>query len=509
MKKLKSSFLLYSLLVATSLLVSACTFNFGEDPKGPDTPVEPDEPWVVHVTSVAFEKDSLTLNLNTVYQLKAQVLPANATNKEATWSSSNTAIVTVENGLVTAVGVGSSTVSVTMVDGAKTDYCEITVVDVFYPESTKTIDGSPSINYGNYVTNFGKTSFDYTEFGYYRANGSYAADIGIFYAHANLTNIDDGTIPGAFYNVDAISGIKSLKIDYTCESNICIKYGVDRTYQYETLLDAKSTSGLTTLTLERKANYFVIETTSENLYLNEVVITYDNSLIVNTNDLYVEGERIAPTTFDGTLKDGTSKVSVPTSISKVGGSYTVNSYKEYTYYSYDYVEANENSLNLDKIALTDPVDVANYYIAFKEIPANFGSKNKVSQNCGTVSEVKSLFGSDARCVSQYSRTDGYAVGLPYNTYQSTGKPLYYEFDIDVDGTYSTSSRGTGRVVVWIAGFSCYNDGAPIATLTTDHYCCFQEYLNYGSWGSPFDTKDKSTAERTGYLFQASSTLIKG
>lgn len=63
-----------------------------------------------------------------VYQLKADVLPANATNKAVTWVSSNPNVATVsDNGLVTAVSEGSATITVTTEDGQKVATCIVTV----------------------------------------------------------------------------------------------------------------------------------------------------------------------------------------------------------------------------------------------------------------------------------------------------------------------------------------------------------------------------------------------
>lgn len=63
-----------------------------------------------------------------VYHLKADVLPANATNKAVTWVSSNPNVATVsDNGLVTAVSEGSATITVTTEDGQKVATCIVTV----------------------------------------------------------------------------------------------------------------------------------------------------------------------------------------------------------------------------------------------------------------------------------------------------------------------------------------------------------------------------------------------
>ncbi|MFR0559020.1 Ig domain-containing protein, partial [Pseudoscardovia radai] len=53
-------------------------------------------------------------------QLAAVVAPSNATNKAVTWTVRDPAIATVDtNGVVTALTVGATTVTVTTVDGKK------------------------------------------------------------------------------------------------------------------------------------------------------------------------------------------------------------------------------------------------------------------------------------------------------------------------------------------------------------------------------------------------------
>ena len=61
--------------------------------------------------------------------LTATVIPSTATNKAVTWSSSAEGVATVENGVVTGVSAGSATITVTTVDGGKTDTCAVTVTE--------------------------------------------------------------------------------------------------------------------------------------------------------------------------------------------------------------------------------------------------------------------------------------------------------------------------------------------------------------------------------------------
>lgn len=82
----------------------------------------------VSVTGVSLNRTSATLTTKgQTVSLTATVAPSNATNKSVTWSSSNTSVATVSNGLVTAVGNGTATITVTTADGAKKATCTVTV----------------------------------------------------------------------------------------------------------------------------------------------------------------------------------------------------------------------------------------------------------------------------------------------------------------------------------------------------------------------------------------------
>ncbi|MEJ0101600.1 MAG: Ig-like domain-containing protein [Bacteroidota bacterium] len=82
----------------------------------------------VNVTGVTVSPASASIAVNGTQQLTATIAPANATNQNVSWSSSNTAIATVSaSGLVTAVAAGTATITVTTQDGAKTATSAITV----------------------------------------------------------------------------------------------------------------------------------------------------------------------------------------------------------------------------------------------------------------------------------------------------------------------------------------------------------------------------------------------
>ena len=81
----------------------------------------------IAVTGVSLNKSSLSFTgTGSSQTLTATVSPSNATNKTLTWSSSNTSVATVSNGVVKAVGFGTATITAKSNNG-KTASCSVTV----------------------------------------------------------------------------------------------------------------------------------------------------------------------------------------------------------------------------------------------------------------------------------------------------------------------------------------------------------------------------------------------
>jgi len=85
---------------------------------------------IVLVSGVTLDKTALTmLTISGTVTLKATVTPSNATNKAVTWSTSNPAVATVSNGVVTSIAAGSAAITVTTADGGFTAACTVTVIE--------------------------------------------------------------------------------------------------------------------------------------------------------------------------------------------------------------------------------------------------------------------------------------------------------------------------------------------------------------------------------------------
>ena len=94
---------------------------------------------VYKVTEVKLDKTNLSLEVGDTATLTATVEPDEASNKNVTWSSDGTSVATVDDtGKVTAISVGSATITATTQDGNKTATCTVTVTASPEPEPEPT-----------------------------------------------------------------------------------------------------------------------------------------------------------------------------------------------------------------------------------------------------------------------------------------------------------------------------------------------------------------------------------
>ena len=99
----------------------------------------------IHVTSVLLDS-AIAIGLNTSRNLTATVLPATALNKNVSWASSDTTVARINSsGLVTGLKLGTTTITVTTQDEAKTATGILTVGTTVVANNC----GGPTI--GNFV----------------------------------------------------------------------------------------------------------------------------------------------------------------------------------------------------------------------------------------------------------------------------------------------------------------------------------------------------------------------
>ncbi|MBQ6190665.1 MAG: Ig-like domain-containing protein [Bacteroidaceae bacterium] len=102
--------------------------------------------FVKAVTSIALSQESITIGRSETYQLAATLLPEDADVKDVVWESSDASIAAVdETGLVTAVALGSCTITASTTDGSNLSaQCQVKVGD----ESHGAVNGHEYVDLG-------------------------------------------------------------------------------------------------------------------------------------------------------------------------------------------------------------------------------------------------------------------------------------------------------------------------------------------------------------------------
>lgn len=156
------------------------------------------------VEGVSLNKTSTTLIINgSTYgteQLTATITPADAVNKNVTWTSSNPAVATVSNtGLITAVANGTTTITVTTVDGGYTASCTVRV------RTRRTV----TLNINNTYFGNGVTSHNYTT--------TYGQTINVIFSAIQARNANYIEINR--YETMTVSGVEMTQITVTFSDN--------------------------------------------------------------------------------------------------------------------------------------------------------------------------------------------------------------------------------------------------------------------------------------------------
>ena len=85
---------------------------------------------LLEATGISLNKTEITVTIGSTYKLVAEIIPSYASNKTVTWETDDPTVATVKDGVVTGVGIGTATITVTTNDGGFTATCEVTVTDV-------------------------------------------------------------------------------------------------------------------------------------------------------------------------------------------------------------------------------------------------------------------------------------------------------------------------------------------------------------------------------------------
>ncbi len=132
-----------------------------------DTPPEPPTPGDSEVTGITLDKTSITLKVGGTETITATVLPEDAKDKSLYWKIDKTSVAIVDDdGKVSAMGVGSATITVTSKSNPKVSAkCDVTVISKdswdYIPNKTMSINGkepatlkSVGLFYGSFLNGY-------------------------------------------------------------------------------------------------------------------------------------------------------------------------------------------------------------------------------------------------------------------------------------------------------------------------------------------------------------------
>ena len=179
---------------------------------------------IVSVTGVTLNKNSTMIEEGETEQLTETVAPSNATDKSVTWSTSNSSVATVSNGLVTAVSPGSANITVTTTDGGYTATCAVTVTAVV--KTTYALATSLEVGKTYVVANGNGSSTPIASFTSITANG-------------RSTNVDasadlSALVSGTTYHITGYGTAQSFGValcDWTIDTDVIYSSGVNVSFE--------------------------------------------------------------------------------------------------------------------------------------------------------------------------------------------------------------------------------------------------------------------------------------
>ncbi len=166
------------------------------------------------VAGVSLNKATTTLKVGAVETLTVNVAPANATNKNVIWESSNINVATVNSGVVTAVARGTATITATSAaDNTKKATCVVTVKSDINTLTGITIGGSALAGFDAATITYSKDL----------ADNATTADVALTKTDANATvSINGEAVTSKTVTVKA--GVNPVILEVTSE------YGTKKIY---------------------------------------------------------------------------------------------------------------------------------------------------------------------------------------------------------------------------------------------------------------------------------------
>jgi hypothetical protein len=286
MKILKQNRILYILLVCIFFIGVSCT---GSDNSQQNNPYSP---YNIAVTGVTLNTVNSNICIGSNTRLSPIISPTNASNKNVTWTSSNTGVAIVDSdGIITAKSMGNTIITVTTLDGSFTANCTVIV-------SLKPV-------WANVVT--------------YDSNSNYSSFL-------SITTDSDGNV----YTVGSISdtGIhdfgNNIKASGTFSgyNSIIVKYNsLGKAQWAQPIVSGPSASGFTSVALDKNGNIYAaggiygigkydfgnnvtVTTAIASQSYNCVIVKYDSSGVANwAESIYPGSTGSTQTSFSSVATD--------------------------------------------------------------------------------------------------------------------------------------------------------------------------------------------------------------
>ncbi|MBO6280458.1 MAG: endonuclease [Bacilli bacterium] len=235
----------------------------------------------ISVESISLQ-ETTSVSVNKTTTLIPSFVPSNATNKAVNWSTSNSGVATVSNGVITGISVGSAVITATTVDGNKTATCTVTVKESSVSDDQKTV----TINYGDTFdpalpTASGSVNTTPTLHADTTASISFKEQY-IYKGNSSsylMFHKDSGN--AYLYNTENLGTIDSVKVTYSSGVSVSAMVGVyfgsteQSTYTSASNKTIAGQSQSDTWTNTTEGNgFFQISTSNKNCQITNIEITY-------------------------------------------------------------------------------------------------------------------------------------------------------------------------------------------------------------------------------------------
>ena len=371
----------------------------------------------IAVTGVSLNKTSLSFTgTGSSQTLTATVSPSNATNKTLTWSSSNTSVATVSNGVVKAVGFGTATITAKSNNG-KTASCSVTVNPI-QPTGIKATPETSTL-YG--LNGTVKLSANVMP--------SNATNKAVTWSSRNTsvaTVSSDGTVKAVGYGTTVITATTVNGLTSNCTINV----------------KKEEVTSLTIATKPTKTNYYVGDT------LNTAGLTLKAAYNNGTTQTITSGFTCTPTALTSA---GAQTVTV--SYGGKTATFTVN----------------VQDVTLSGIAIASNPTKTSYYVG--NTLDTTGLKLTATYNNGTTQTITGGFtctptalsaaGTQTVTVNYGGKTATFTVNVQDVTLSSIAiasnptKTSYYVGDtLDTTGLKLTATYSNGTTQTITSGFTC-------------------------------------------------------